>query len=208
MYLPYAGTEASHLVVCAPKFCKPSSHSIYMVRASRPEQGQPLHEKLASHWDSGWIPPADFARINTNYLHKSNFDMLVATLKGIADRFELLGEPLGEVAAGAVVKHTRDSNLTRDAVIAAGLNPQTPGYDVQQACATSLETAILVGNKIATGQIDIGIAGGVDSASDVPVVVNESFREMILGLQQARSRAERIKWTVSFSNANAQTGSA
>jgi acetyl-CoA C-acetyltransferase len=139
-----------------------------------------------------------FARINTNYLHKSNFDMFVATLKGIADRFGLLAEPLGEVAAGAVVKHTRDSNLTRDAVIAAGLNPQTPGYDVQQACATSLETAILVGNKIATGQIDIGIAGGVDSASDTPVVVDESLREIILGLQRARSRAERINSIARF----------
>src|SRR5271156_2130381 len=78
-----------------------------------------------------------FARTNTEYLHKSNFDMLAATLKGIADRFGLSAEPLGEVAAGAVVKHTRDSNLTRDSVIAAGLHPQTPAYDVQQACGAA-----------------------------------------------------------------------
>src|SRR5277367_1031656 len=139
-----------------------------------------------------------FARVNTEYLHKSNFDMLAATLKGIADRFGLSAEPLGEVAAGAVVKHTRDSNLTRDSVIAAGLHPQTPAYDVQQARATSLETAILVGNKIATGQIEVGIAGGVDSASDAPVVVSEPLREVILGLRRARSRGERIKWIARF----------
>jgi acetyl-CoA C-acetyltransferase len=139
-----------------------------------------------------------FARINTEYLHKSNFDMLAATLKGIADRFGLSAEPLGEVAAGAVVKHTRDSNLTRDSVIAAGLHPQTPAYDVQQACATSLEAAILVGNKIATGQIEVGIAGGVDSASDAPVVVSEPLREVILGLHRARSLGERIRWIARF----------
>src|SRR5208282_3129739 len=110
-----------------------------------------------------------FARINTSYVHMSNFDLLTATLKGLADRFGLSSERLGEVAAGAVVKHTRDSNLTRDSVLAAGLHPETPAYDVQQACATSLQTAIVVGNKIATGQIEVGIAGGVDSAETAAV---------------------------------------
>jgi len=134
-----------------------------------------------------------FARINTSYVHMSNFDLLTATLKGLADRFGLFSERLGEVAAGAVVKHTRDSNLTRDSVLAAGLHPETPAYDVQQACATSLQTAIVVGNKIATGQIEVGIAGGVDSASDAPVVVQEQFRAFVLNLHHARSRSERLR---------------
>jgi len=134
-----------------------------------------------------------FARINTNYVRMSNLDMLTATLKGVADRFGLSNERLGEVAAGAVVKHTRDSNLTRDAVLAAGLHPQTPAYDVQQACATSLATGILVGNKIATGQIAVGVAGGVDSASDAPVIVQEQLREIVLSLHRSRSRADRLR---------------
>src|SRR5277367_2312283 len=81
-----------------------------------------------------------FARLNTNYVTASNLDMLTATLKGVVERFGLQDLRLGEVAAGAVLKHTRDFNLTRDATLSSGLAPQTPAYDVQQACATSLES--------------------------------------------------------------------
>ena len=110
--------------------------------------------------------------------------MLTATLKGVVERFSLQGLRLGEVAAGAVLKHTRDFNLTRDATLSSGLAPQTPAYDVQQACATSLESAILVGNKIAVGQIEVGIAGGVDSASDAPIAISEGLRRLVLRLNR------------------------
>src|SRR5581483_4900386 len=109
-----------------------------------------------------------------------NIEMLGATLKGLVDRFGLRGNRLGEVAAGAVLKHSRDANISREATLDSGLSAQTPAYDVQQACATSLESTILVANKIALGQIDAGIAGGVDSASDAPVAVNEALRKLIL----------------------------
>lgn len=134
-----------------------------------------------------------FARINTDYARSSNFDMLTATLKSLTERFGLTGKVLGEVAAGAVVKHTRDFNLTRDAVLGCGLAPMTPAYDVQQACATSLEAAILVGNKIAAGQVHAGIAAGVDSASDAPIVVREGLREIVLAFERSRPRASRLK---------------
>jgi acetyl-CoA C-acetyltransferase len=133
-----------------------------------------------------------FARQNTNYVEASNMQMLSAALKGVVDRFGLQGQRVGEVAAGAVLKHSRDANISREALLDSGLSPQTPGYDVQQACATSLETAILVGNKIALGQIEVGIAGGVDSASDAPVAVNEGFRRMILRLNRSRSVGDRL----------------
>ena len=112
--------------------------------------------------------------------------MLTATLKGVVERFGLQGQRLGEVAAGAVLKHTRDFNLTRDASLSSGLAPETPAYDVQQACATSLESAILVGNKIAVGQIEVGIAGGVDSASDAPIAISERLRQLALSLNRAK----------------------
>jgi len=134
-----------------------------------------------------------FARIHTEYARSSNFDMLTATLRGLTERFGLTGKVLGEVVAGAVVKHTRDFNLTRDAVLGCGLAPMTPAYDVQQACATSLEAAILVGNKIAVGQVDAGIAAGADSASDPPVVVGERLREIALTFERSRSRMSRLK---------------
>lgn len=134
-----------------------------------------------------------FARQNTQYAEASNIDMLTAAVKGVVDRFGLKGQRLGEVAAGAVLKHSRDANISREATLSSGLSPQTPAYDVQQACATSLETAILVGNKIALGQIESGIAGGVDSSSDAPVSFNDKLRKLILKYKRAKTRGKRYK---------------
>src|SRR5687768_6765122 len=106
-----------------------------------------------------------FARAHTAYASAGNQDMLTATFRALVDRCKLQGERLGDVIAGAVLKHSRDYNLVRECVLGAGLNPQTPGLDIQRACGTSLEAAILIGNKIALGQIDAGIAGGVDTVS-------------------------------------------
>ena len=125
-----------------------------------------------------------FVRSHTSYKDASNFDMLSASLQGLVKRFDLEGERLGEVAAGAVMKHTKDFNLAREATLSCGLSPRTPAYDVQQACGTGLEAAILVANKIALGQIDCAIAGGADTASDVPIGVNESYRQMLLDLNR------------------------
>ena len=134
-----------------------------------------------------------FARQNTAYVDSSNTEMLTAALKGVVDRFGLEGERLGDVAAGAVLKHSRDANISREATLSSGLSPQTPAYDVQQACATSLETSILVGNKIALGQIEVGIAGGVDSASDAPVSLNDKLRKLILRFNRSKTRQDRLK---------------
>lgn len=134
-----------------------------------------------------------FARQNTAYVDCSNIDMLTAALKGLVDRFGLHNQRLGEVAAGAVLKHSRDTNLSREAALSSGLSPQTPAYDVQQACATSLESTALVGNKIAVGQIEVGIAGGVDSASDAPIALNEGLRHLLLKFNRAKSGGDRLK---------------
>ena len=117
--------------------------------------------------------------------------MLTAALDGLVARFGLQDERLGEVAAGAVLKHSRDFNLTREAVLGSRLAPTTPAYDVQQACGTGLETAILVANKIALGQIESGIAGGVDTTSDAPIAVNEDLREVLLEVNRAKSLGGR-----------------
>src|SRR5207244_1417328 len=108
-------------------------------------------------------------------------------------RFGLQDQRLGEVAAGAVLKHSRDFNLTRESVLGSRLAPTTPAYDVQQACGTGLETAILVGNKIALGQVESGIAGGVDTTSDAPIAVNEDLREVLLAANRAKTTGARIK---------------
>jgi len=134
-----------------------------------------------------------FARRNGPYATASNQDLLTATLDGLVARFGLADERVGEVAAGAVVKHSRDFNLTREAVLGSRLSPRTPAYDVQQACGTGLETAVLVANKIALGQVDSGIAGGVDSASDAPVAVNEGLRRALLELNRARTPVQRLR---------------
>ena len=123
-----------------------------------------------------------FARSNSAYIDTSNQDMLTAALDGLVDRFKLHGEKIDEVAAGAVMKHARDFNLVRESVLGSKLAPETPAYDLQQACGTGLEAAILVANKIALGQIDCAIAGGVDTTSDAPLGVNEDARKVFMAL--------------------------
>ncbi|GIH13349.1 acetyl-CoA acetyltransferase [Rugosimonospora africana] len=134
-----------------------------------------------------------FARSNGPYATASNQDMLTAALDGLVARFGLVGTRVGEVAAGAVLKHSRDFNLTRECVLGSRLDPHTPAYDVQQACGTGLETTILVANKIALGQIEVGIAGGVDTTSDAPLGVNEQMRSAMLELNRARSLGGRLR---------------
>jgi len=133
-----------------------------------------------------------FARSNTAYASASNQDMLTFTLQGLIDRFNLHGERLGEVAAGAVIKHSRDFNLTRESLLSTTLARETPAYDVQQACGTSLEATILVANKIALGQIEAGIAGGVDTTSDAPIGVNERMRKILLEANRGKTAGQRV----------------
>ena len=134
-----------------------------------------------------------FGRQNGPYAKASNQDMLTTTIDALASKFGLEGEVLGEVVAGAVLKHSRDFNLTREAVLGSRLAPETPAYDVQQACATGLEAAIAVANKIALGQIDSGIAGGVDTTSDAPLALNEDLRNILLDLSRSKSTAARAR---------------
>lgn len=134
-----------------------------------------------------------FARSNGAYAKASNQDMLTAALDGLIERFDLAGERLGEVAGGAVLKHSRDFNLTRESVLGTKLAPETPAYDVGQACGTGLETAILVGNKIALGQVDSGIAAGTDTTSDAPLALNDDLRMILLEANNAKSNVDRLK---------------
>jgi acetyl-CoA C-acetyltransferase len=134
-----------------------------------------------------------FARSNSAYARASNQDMLTATLDGLVARFGLQGETVGEVVAGAVLKHSRDFNLTRESVLGSRLSARTPAYDVQQACGTGLEAAVLVANKIALGQIESGIAGGVDTTSDAPMAINDDIRRALLAVNSAKTLQERLK---------------
>ncbi len=134
-----------------------------------------------------------FARQNGPYAKASNQDMLTAALDGLVARTGLAGERVGEVVAGAVLKHSRDFNLTRESVLGSSLAATTPAYDIQQACGTGLEAAILVANKIALGQVESGIAGGVDSSSDAPIAINEDMRRALLRANAAKTTGARLK---------------
>jgi acetyl-CoA C-acetyltransferase len=134
-----------------------------------------------------------FARANKEYAQASNQDMLTAALDGLVARFGLQDEVIGEVVAGAVLKHARDFNLTRECVLGSALSPRTPAHDIQKACDTGLEAATSVAYKIAVGQIDCGIAGGVDTVSDAPIAVNDDLRRVLLEFNSAKTAAERVK---------------
>jgi acetyl-CoA C-acetyltransferase len=133
-----------------------------------------------------------FARSNTAYSDASNQEMLTAAIDGLATRFGLGGERVDEVVAGAVLKHARDFNLTRESVLGSRLSAETPAVDIQQACATGLQAAIQIANKIALGQIEVGIAGGTDTTSDAPVAINDKLRKKLMKVNAARDTKGRL----------------
>jgi acetyl-CoA C-acetyltransferase len=134
-----------------------------------------------------------FARSNGPYVGASNQDMLTATLDGLTSRFNLAGEAVGEVCAGAVLKHSRDFNLARECVLGSALDHSTPAYDMQQACDTGLQATVAVANKIACGQIDCGIAGGADTTSDAPIEVNDDLRHILLDVNRAKAVPDKVR---------------
>lgn len=133
-----------------------------------------------------------FVRSHSIYRDCSNLDLMSAALAAVVTKYDLKGQILGDVACGAVIKHSRDWNLARESVIESGLSPRTPGVDLQRACGTSLEACAMIANKIALGQIESGIAGGTDSISDAPVVYPDSYRRILLDIFRAQSIAQRI----------------
>lgn len=139
-----------------------------------------------------------FARSNTAHSTQSNQDMLTAAFKGVVDKYQLHGEQLGEVAAGAVLKHSRDFNLCRESVLSSGLSAHTPAYDLQMACGTGLQAAINIANKIALGQIESGMAGGSDTTSDAPVALNEKLRKILLEANRAKTTGQKLAALAKF----------
>jgi acetyl-CoA C-acetyltransferase len=133
-----------------------------------------------------------FARGHTAYADESNLSMLSTALGGLADKYNLKGEKIDEVMAGAVINHSRDFNLAREAALDAGYSPRTPGTTMQIACGTSLQAALTLAGKIATGEIDSGIAAGSDTVSDSPVVFGDKFQHRMIDLSRARSAGEKL----------------
>jgi len=134
-----------------------------------------------------------FCRANSIYTDCSNQDMMTATMTALVNKYDLKGQTLGDVALGAVIKHSKDWNLARECAIGAGLSLRTPGVDMQRACGTSIEACINIANKIALGQIDAGIAGGTDSISDAPIVYSDKFRSLLLASARGRSFGQKLK---------------
>ena len=133
-----------------------------------------------------------FCRAYTGYAEESNLSMLSAALGGVVDKFNLRGEAVDEVVGGAVISHSRDFNLAREAALDAGYSPRTPGTSLQIACGTSLQAALNLGAKIATGEIDSGIACGTDTVSDSPVVFGTKFQHRLIALNRARTAQEKL----------------
>src|SRR5258706_3454349 len=134
-----------------------------------------------------------FARSNTAYAEASNQDMLTAAFQALVGKFNLKGELVGEVGAGAIIKHPRDWNLAREATLGSGLHPRTPAYDLQRACGTSLTTVVQLGHPIPLGEIDCGIAGGSDTASDVPLGYRQTLQRAVLRAARGKTLGERLK---------------
>ncbi|MEO5596545.1 MAG: acetyl-CoA C-acetyltransferase [Lysobacteraceae bacterium] len=134
-----------------------------------------------------------FCRNNTAYADVGNLGMSIRTLGALVERYGLHGQVLGEVAMGAVIKHSSDWNLAREATLSSGLSPLTPGLTLQRACGTSLDSLIVVANKIALGQIDVGIGGGSDTTSDVPIVYGKRLRARLLEAARGKSFGDKLR---------------
>ncbi len=134
-----------------------------------------------------------FARAHTAYRHCSNHAMMSHVLSALVEKYGLVGDRLGDVSLGAVIKHSRDFNLARESVLSSGLDPHTPAFDIQRACATSLSAAVMIGAKISTGLIDAGIAGGTDSISDLPIVYPDAYRRILLESATGRTMGQRLR---------------
>ncbi|MEO6365578.1 MAG: acetyl-CoA C-acetyltransferase [Luteimonas sp.] len=134
-----------------------------------------------------------FCRQNTAYADVGNLGMSVRTLGALVEKFGLHGQQLGEVAMGAVIKHSSDWNLGREAALSSGLSPLTPGITLQRACGTSLDSIVAIGNKIAVGQIESGIGGGSDTTSDVPIVYGKTFRRRLLAMAMAKTPKDKLR---------------
>lgn len=152
-----------------------------------------LHDGLAKRVAIVGGMRIPFVRAHSVYTEATNLDMMTATLKSLVDKYDLRGQTLGDVTLGAVIKHSKDWNLARESVIGSGLSLRTPGVDMQRACGTSIEACINIGNKIALGQIDAGIAGGTDSISDAPIVFSDGLRNILLASHRGRSLLDKIK---------------
>ncbi|MCG8433453.1 MAG: acetyl-CoA C-acetyltransferase [Gammaproteobacteria bacterium] len=139
-----------------------------------------------------------FARAHTAYAECSNQDMATEAMRALVEKYGLQGEKLGDVTLGAVIKHSRDWNLARETALGSGLAAETPGFDLARACGTSLEACVLIANKIALGQIENGIGGGVDTISDVPIVYRPALQKMILRMARSKSLGEKLKHLASF----------
>jgi acetyl-CoA C-acetyltransferase len=134
-----------------------------------------------------------FARAYTNYRNATTQDLMTTSLKGLVEKYHLQGETLGDVSLGAVIKHSSDWNLARESVLGSGLDPHTPAFDIQRACGTSLEAAILIGLKIANGLIDSGVGAGADSISDAPIVYPRSYQKLLVASATGRSLGQKLK---------------
>src|SRR6266850_312704 len=134
-----------------------------------------------------------FARANSAYSEASNQDMLTAAFRGLVDKFNLKNQVMGEVAAGAVIKHSRDWNLARESTLGSGLHPTTPAYDLQRACGTSLSAVAQLANRISLGEIDSAIAGGADSASDVPLTYSRNLQRTVLTMSRGKSWSDKLR---------------
>ena len=134
-----------------------------------------------------------FCRSNTLYADLSNQEMMTAALNGLVDRYNLKGEHIDEVVGGAVVSHSRDFNLTRESVLGTKLAPSTPGVTLQQACGTSLQAALGTAAKIATGEIESGIACGSDTTSDAPIVFSKKFSKRLIELNSKKTLMDKVR---------------
>jgi acetyl-CoA C-acetyltransferase len=134
-----------------------------------------------------------FQKSMTQYKEVTTQELMTAALEALVIKLHLQGKTLGDSALGALMNSSSNWNLARESILGTSLNPHSPAYTLQRACGTSLEAALQIALKISNYQINNGIAGGVDTNSDLPIMLNPSLAKKLLAFRGAKDLKSKLK---------------
>jgi acetyl-CoA acyltransferase len=134
-----------------------------------------------------------FAKQWSAYREVSALDLANIVVSELLQRVDLDPKEIQQVVYGQVVPSVEAPNIAREIVLATGMPKSIEAYSVSRACATSYQSAVNVAEAIMAGAIDTGVAGGADSASNVPITVSKRLAEALMAATKARSIGERMQ---------------
>ncbi len=133
-----------------------------------------------------------FAKQSTAFSTIPAVDLGKLAVKALMDKTDIDPKLIDQVVFGQVVQMPEAPNIAREIVLGTGMNIGTDAYSVTRACATSFQTTANVVESIMAGTIDIGIAGGADSSSVLPIGVSKKLASTLLALSKTKTVYQKL----------------